>query len=231
MTRSYQRVAFVLLLACSACKSAASDDAEQGKQGSTGGLGGSVESNGSSNPSGGKGGDDKPTSPNGSGGDQSSEQPPGGGKGGNSSGGGSGGTTDPNDPALPPGGSGGQSGVNDPDAGTPPPQGPVDAGELGDAMIGMIGTESCCAVHDSPGCSNADLQVCVCEKIATCCTDKWDEACVLIVEGRWCQEGVRDCVCLDGQGQWGQHACCDSSWGSTCDTTARSKCGAKRGCF
>jgi hypothetical protein len=224
MSRRSQHFAFALLLVCSGCKSVANSDT-QGTL-NTGAKGGSSDdstqggSGGTSEQTGTNGA--KPSGSTGSGGDKPGDQPAGGGKGGTNAGG----SDAERDAALPPDE---QPGQHDPDAGTMVeiPDGAV----LGDAMVGSIGTESCCTVHDSPGCSNADLQVCVCEKISTCCTDKWDEACVLIVEQRWCQEGVRDCVCLDGDNQWGQHVCCDSSWGSTCDTTARTHCGAKRGCF
>ena len=112
-----------------------------------------------------------------------------------------------------------------PDASTSKP----DAGT--DAAI-AIGQGSCCAPHDTPGCSNAELQVCVCEKLPECCTKQWSAACTLIVEQKYCQPGVRDCVCGTGSGQWGQRACCDSDWSASfCNQVAESKCGAQRGCM
>jgi hypothetical protein len=108
--------------------------------------------------------------------------------------------------------------------------GTPDAALLRDAQIGMEG--SCCAEHDTPGCSNADLVVCVCEKLSSCCTTAWDHACVLIVKQKYCQAGIRDCVCGDGQGQWMQHSCCDSDWSATfCDQVAQTQCGAAPGCL
>jgi hypothetical protein len=94
-----------------------------------------------------------------------------------------------------------------------------------------IGAGSCCAEHTTPGCSNADLQVCVCEKLTACCTDAWSTACVLTVTQKFCQPGVRDCVCGTGTGQWGQTACCDNWSGTFCDQVAESKCGAVPGCM
>lgn len=108
----------------------------------------------------------------------------------------------------------------------------VDAAPGPDARIAPSDLGSCCAAHDNAGCSNADLQVCVCEKLPSCCTDVWDATCVLIVKQKYCQAGVRDCVCGDGPMQWGQHACCDSSWSDTfCNQVAEQKCGATPGCL
>ena len=113
-----------------------------------------------------------------------------------------------------------------------PAPGAADPDSIGaDASIG-IGTGSCCSVHDSPGCSNADLQVCVCEKLSTCCTQAWTAACVLIVQQKYCQPGVRDCVCGTAADQWGQAACCDVDWSTGfCNDVAESKCGAAPGCM
>jgi hypothetical protein len=115
-----------------------------------------------------------------------------------------------------------------PDAGSPRP--PGDAGDQ-TASTMLHGTGSCCAKHDAPGCGNADLQVCVCEKLPSCCTKAWDAACVFLVEQKYCQAGVRDCVCGTGSDQWGQAQCCDSEWSSSCDSVAEIKCGAVAGCF
>lgn len=96
----------------------------------------------------------------------------------------------------------------------------------------MPGMGSCCMEHDTPGCSNADLEVCVCEKLTACCTDAWTEACVLIVQQKYCQPGVRDCVCGSEDGQWNQPDCCLSDWSDTfCDQVAISHCGAQPGCL
>jgi hypothetical protein len=107
-----------------------------------------------------------------------------------------------------------------------------NTGTAPDGQVGMLGMGSCCTAHDTPGCSNADLQVCVCEKLSSCCTGAWDAPCVLIVQQKYCQPGVRDCVCGDGSGQWGQHDCCDVDWSDTfCNQVAQSKCGAASGCL
>ncbi|MDD9966675.1 MAG: hypothetical protein OXR73_10640 [Myxococcales bacterium] len=94
-----------------------------------------------------------------------------------------------------------------------------------------LGTGSCCAVHDTPGCSNADLQVCVCERLPACCTEAWSEACALVVQHKHCQPGVRACVCGMEDGQWGQATCCEDAWtDGFCDQIATDKCGAEPGC-
>jgi hypothetical protein len=115
-----------------------------------------------------------------------------------------------------------------PDAGSP--RTPGDAGDQTASMT-LHGTGSCCAKHDAPGCGNADLQVCVCEKLPSCCTKAWDAACVFLVEQKYCQPGVRDCVCGTGSDQWGQAQCCDTEWSASCDSVAEIKCGAVAGCF
>ena len=125
--------------------------------------------------------------------------------------------------------SGSSSSSNDSgaDASTPDP---VDAG-IPDAGPGTLGMGSCCSEHNTPGCSNASLQVCVCEKLTECCTEAWSTACVLIVTEKYCQPGVRDCVCGDADGQWNQSQCCNVAWSDTfCDSTAVNHCGAVKGC-
>ena len=137
------------------------------------------------------------------------------------------------------------------DAGSSPPPAAMDAAAMSSAMpdastaspmdaapppadarVAPRDLGGCCAAHDNPGCSNADLQVCVCEKLPSCCTGAWDSACVLIVKQKYCQPGVRDCVCGSGPQQWGQHACCDSNWSDTfCNQVAEQKCGAAPGCL
>jgi hypothetical protein len=66
-----------------------------------------------------------------------------------------------------------------------------------------------------------------------CCTKAWSLGCALIVQQKYCQAGVRDCVCgtnVDA-GQWDQTSCCSTDWNSTCDAVATNKCGAAKGCF
>jgi len=94
----------------------------------------------------------------------------------------------------------------------------------------LNGSGSCCSTHDTPGCGDADLQVCVCEKLPSCCTDKWTQACAYLVTQKYCQAGVRECVCGTGDKQWGQTQCCEAQWGASCDSVAELKCGAASGC-
>jgi len=124
---------------------------------------------------------------------------------------------DPKDPVVKPAGA--------TDAGvTPPSSGAPDGGVV-------TGSGSCCTEHDTGGCGNADLMVCVCEKDPSCCTKAWSRQCVFIVEQKFCQPGIRDCVCGSADGQWGQASCCESDWSSTCDSVAKVKCEAVPGCF
>ncbi|HEY6880192.1 MAG TPA: hypothetical protein VI299_19345 [Polyangiales bacterium] len=89
----------------------------------------------------------------------------------------------------------------------------------------MHGTGSCCETHATPGCGNADLEVCVCEKDPSCCTTAWGPQCTIIVEQKFCQPGVHECVCEKAPD------CCQSGWDSRCDSTARVLCKAIPGCF
>lgn len=115
---------------------------------------------------------------------------------------------------------------------SPTPDGGGTAAPVGtDGGGAVTGSGSCCAEHDTGGCGNADLMVCVCEKDPSCCTKAWGKHCVFIVEQKYCQAGVRDCVCGSAEGQWGQAACCASEWSSTCDSVAKLKCDAVPGCF
>lgn len=105
------------------------------------------------------------------------------------------------------------------------------AGDGGGADGGVRDVGSCCSAQTTPGCSNASLEVCVCEKDQSCCTTAWGLGCALIVQQKYCQPGVRDCVCGTDAGQWGQTQCCATDWSSTCDSVATIKCGAVQGCF
>jgi hypothetical protein len=148
------------------------------------------------------------------------------------------GTTDAGTSPSTPGGTmhdGGNTAASD--AGTTMVTTPIDASAgdaaTSDALVGMLGTGSCCQEQTTPGCGNADLQVCVCEKLPACCTSAWSKPCVLIVKEKYCQPGVRDCVCGTNPdaGQWGQTMCCDTAWTDNCNTVAEIKCSAVVGCF
>jgi hypothetical protein len=122
----------------------------------------------------------------------------------------------------------GQGGASD--SGTPPAQ--DAASDAGTDAAPLMGVGSCCAEHTTPGCSNADLQVCVCEKLSSCCTDAWGATCVMLVKQKFCQPGVRDCVCGGDAGQAGQSMCCLVEWSEGfCNDVAKSQCGALPGCI
>lgn len=209
----------VLSCACLGCKAEANDHDEPSKSGNkTSGSGGSANSDemSSGGMSQGGGGDHAPA---GSGGAESSDPQTGTGSGGShmmsqgSGGDGSGGDS--------------SSGAHDAGAAEQP-----DAAIIPDGGALMPGMGSCCMEHDTPGCSNADLEVCVCEKLTECCSDAWSAGYVLIVQQKYCQPGVRDCVCGSEDGQWNQPDCCLSDWSDTfCDEVAISHCGAEPGCL
>ena len=143
------------------------------------------------------------------------------------------------DAYAPSDGSTGQSPMGQVDSGGAAPDGnttpTVEGGMLLEGGMesgsGVRDVGSCCTAQSTPGCSNADLEVCVCEKDPNCCTVAWTDPCVLIVQQKYCQPGVRDCVCGTDAGQWGQSDCCNTDWTSTCDSVATLKCNAVQGCF
>jgi hypothetical protein len=205
----------LLFVALLACKAQHDDDPEPGQSGGSGGTAGTR--------------DDGSQRPGGSGGHGGNHS---GGSGGTSaSAGGNGGSTDQGLPNAGKDAGAAGAGGSEPDAGEMKDAGPAPDPDAAVGDGGVTDLGSCCVAHDTPGCSNADLQVCVCEKLSSCCTEKWGAACVLIVEQKYCQTGVRDCVCGSGADQWMQTACCDSSWTNFCDEVAESKCDAVRGCF
>jgi hypothetical protein len=92
-------------------------------------------------------------------------------------------------------------------------------------------TGGCCEEHEEPGCDDAETQACVCERLPDCCTATWDLPCTLIVIQKYCEPGVRECVCGPASdGGWEQTQCCETEWTNFCDETAIIKCGAKAGC-
>lgn len=97
---------------------------------------------------------------------------------------------------------------------------------------------ACCAAHSTPGCDDKAVEECVCEYGPDCCSGSWSELCVEFVRQRFCDPGVRECVCNaedDPEPGWGQNAvCCEgpnAKWTDTfCEEIAASKCGATVGC-
>lgn len=105
------------------------------------------------------------------------------------------------------------------------------AGTAGFPSVPVMNTGSCCEASDKPGCGTPETQACVCALQPRCCMAAWDETCTFIVAQKFCQAGVRECVCGGGTGQWQQSECCAQSWTDTCDSVALNKCNARAGCF
>ena len=93
--------------------------------------------------------------------------------------------------------------------------------------------QGCCTAQDTPGCTDATIQACVCSNDAWCCTNKWDSVCVNMVgttlcapacnpannKGPCCQAngspgcqiaGVETCVCNEDP------FCCTDEWDAVC---------------
>lgn len=85
---------------------------------------------------------------------------------------------------------------------------------------------ACCAAHAEPGCSEPEVESCICDLLPDCCTDSWDALCVQLYNEQHCGDGVRECVCKD----WELDRCCTESWTTLCALTAEEKCGGTPSC-
>lgn len=71
-----------------------------------------------------------------------------------------------------------------------------DGGEsTGDPLVG----DPCCDTSGA-GCSNAEIQQCVCDYLPACCTGVWDERCASVAVANGCIDG--GCSTLEDQTQW-----------------------------
>ena len=109
-----------------------------------------------------------------------------------------------------------------------------DGGSSSDETAGALGA-ACCVPSVEPGCSDPELEACVCEVDEYCCSTHWDEACVGIAsygacagaciapelpppgdccvanDGGGCLDlAVQDCVCAFDP------YCCDYGWDAVC---------------
>lgn len=48
-------------------------------------------------------------------------------------------------------------------------------------VFGVPTQDTCCIVHDGPGCTNPEVTACVCENLPGCCEDAWSDSCVIEV--------------------------------------------------
>ncbi len=120
-----------------------------------------------------------------------------------------------------------------------------DCGECGGGgtTTGVDPNEDCCTDQQSPGCTDAAIEACVCALDAYCCDTLWDATCVGRVgtdlcgpscapddaDGPCCQangtpgcevNSVEGCVCL------GDDFCCTTEWDQMCvDAIGPSGCG------
>jgi hypothetical protein len=109
--------------------------------------------------------------------------------------------------------------------------GSVDGGSLDGGDAGPRNTASCCSASTLPGCVDPNVEICVCQKIASCCTDAWTTTCATIVTQKYCHPDLQACVCGADAGQWAQPQCCSNTWDSFCDSVGTSHCGEVTGCF
>jgi hypothetical protein len=87
-------------------------------------------------------------------------------------------------------------------------------------------TNGCCEAHAGAGCGDPALEACVCELRPECCSERWDETCVRLLDEKHCEPGVRECLC----GDWQQSQCCEGVWDTFCRITAEEKCAARPSC-
>lgn len=105
-----------------------------------------------------------------------------------------------------------------------------------DGGTGTGGPGTCCEVQATPGCSNDEIETCVCALDAFCCDDSWDGMCVgqavsdcganCPMVDACCSAGpagctieeVEDCVCaIDAE-------CCMSGWDGECVSISIMQC-------
>lgn len=94
---------------------------------------------------------------------------------------------------------------------------------------GLVESRGCCEPHAGAGCEDRAIEACVCapDVLPDCCTKGWDVFCVEVVRQRYCDPGIRQCVCE----QWQQEGCCSVKWTDTfCELTAELKCSSVVGC-
>ena len=114
--------------------------------------------------------------------------------------------------------------------------GNTDTTDDGATDTGTGGPGTCCEVQATPGCSNSDIETCVCALDAFCCDNSWDGMCVGSAVGdcgancpsvdTCCTAGpagcvneeLEDCVCaIDAD-------CCMSGWDGECVSISIMQC-------
>lgn len=116
---------------------------------------------------------------------------------------------------------------------------PTDDGSSGDDTTDTgVDGGTCCAAQEEPGCSNAEVEACVCAEDDFCCEMMWDAMCVqaavatcnaqcgappndccAATEGAGCGlDDVQECVCAIDS------ACCDEAWTGTCAALGVTDC-------
>jgi hypothetical protein len=103
------------------------------------------------------------------------------------------------------------------------------AGAAGSGGTGVSESTACCDVHGTPGCSDATVQKCVCDQVASCCQSAWDLVCVDMVANLGCGSCKGDCCktstgtgCADATIEAcvckGDMGCCTDAWDDFCVT-------------
>jgi hypothetical protein len=103
----------------------------------------------------------------------------------------------------------------------------------------QVGRDGCLSVHASPGCAQRECSNAVCSTDPTCCTEDWDQRCVVLA-GALCpapyscpalgrcdaaheNPGCDDVACCNGVCN-ADPTCCDAAWDADCATIARAIC-------
>ncbi len=97
-------------------------------------------------------------------------------------------------------------------------------------------TRECCDTH-GPGCSDYNIETCVCDVIPSCCTVEWDASCVAAVDAMGCGacepatlcgdgicEGDEDCVTCGFDCGLCPGECCTAHDSPGCEDTAAQTC-------
>lgn len=125
------------------------------------------------------------------------------------------------------GGVAGAAGMSTSSAGTGVAGAAAADGGVGDASVAL--STACCDAHGTPGCSDATVQKCVCDKVSSCCQSAWDLVCVELVSSLGCGSCKGDCCksssvtgCNDAKIEScvckGDATCCSDHWDDYCVT-------------
>lgn len=108
--------------------------------------------------------------------------------------------------------------------------------DAGASTTDEIETEgpSCCTAHSGGGCEDESVRSCVCDADERCCSEQWDDVCVLLVDALGCGQCKSECCSPSGSAGCQTPEveacvcekapeCCSSAWDEFCVLLASSE--------